>query len=847
MTPERLAEIRSVSFAARDGGGNPHETPAFEARLSETDLAPVPGTLAFGAPGISPTWSSSDKDYVTTALGGTRIWATVGHGIINEVYWPSTGQPQIRDLGFYLLGDNRWLDLKRIRRYRLTTPGPCLPALTIIHFGDDYQLTLDVLPDPMRDVLLVRFSLIGPYSLVVILAPHLSSTGKHNTAWVRNGVGYARHGNCCVCLAANAPLLKLSCGYVGASDGWQDLDRHGKLTYRFDSAVNGTVALTAETAGHSGVLALGFAGNIHGALTRSRTALAASFDTLRAEFLQEWQDWSTRLQLPRPSDALGDAGLLSAAVLKIHEDRAYPGAVVASLSIPWGNSTDALGGYHLVWPRDATLTAFALLAANQLHDAQQILAHLIATQRHEGRWPQNYFPSGEPFWDGVQLDEVALPVLLAAKLHELGERELAGTRNMVRAAIHFIAHNGPSSPQDRWEENPGVSPFTVAVVISALVAAQFWLSEEERRYALDLADDWNERLEGWCYVRDTALAREAGVSGYYVRIGNAADGTDSVSDWVQLRNRAGEWIRASTLVSLDFSYLARLGLRSARDPRIQDTLRVVDRLLMVDTPSGPLYHRYNGDGYGEYHDGRAYDGNGVGRAWPLLVGERGHLAMLSGEDPLPYLATMYRCSGVGGLLPEQVWDADPIPQMGLEPGRPSGSAMPLMWAHAEFLKLLVARERQHPVEQLVSVAQRYAAWHRNGQGRRGEPGEQIDRPAGTWHWRDEVPVLQLEADRSLLIEDREPFTLQFGFDGWQRAEARIAVQLPFGLWGVRLSVAELSSFVEISFTRRFGEQWEGVDHRVTLGHVGLNHALAPAAVATGCRASVPGRDVGSSR
>ena len=826
MTLQAGAAGPGVTAAAKDGGGDPHGTFSHSPRGSESDPTAVPGAVAFGAPGISPTWSSSDKDYVTTALGGSRVWATVGHGIINEVYWPSTGQPQIRDLGFYLVGDHRWLDLKRIRRYRLATPGPCLPALTIIHFGDDYQLTLEVLPDPLRDVLLVRFNLIGPYSLVVILAPHLGSTGKHNTAWVHNGVGYARHGNHCVCLAANEPLLKLSCGYVGGSDGWQDLDRHGRLTYRFDSAVDGAVAISAETAGHNGVAALGFAGNIHGALTRARTALAGSFDALRAEFLHEWQDWSARLQLPRPDDTLGDAGLLSAAVLKIHEDRAYPGAVVASLSIPWGNSTDSLGGYHLVWPRDATLTGFALLAANQIHDARHILAHLIATQRHEGHWPQNYFPSGEPYWEGVQLDGVALPVLLAAKLHELGERELAGTRKMVRSAIHFIAHHGPSSPQDRWEENPGVSPFTVAVAISALVAAQYWLPDEERQYALDLADDWNERLEGWCYVRDTTLARATDVNGYYVRIGNAADGSDSVSDWVQLRNRAGEWIQASTLVSLDFSYLVRLGLRSARDPRILDTLKIVDRLLMVSTPSGPLYHRYNGDGYGEYHAGRAFDGNGVGRAWPLLVGERGHLAVLSGEDPLPYLHTMWRCSSVGGLLPEQVWDADPIPHLGLEPGRPSGSAMPLLWAHAEFLKLLVARERRNPVEQLVSVAQRYAPWRHNGQGRHDEPGERIDAPTGTWHWRDEVPVLQLEAGRSLVVEAREPFTLQLGFDGWQCAEARVAMQQPFGLWGVRLSAAELSSVAEINFTRRFSDGWEGVNHRVTLGHVGLDHALA---------------------
>jgi glucoamylase len=386
---------------------------------------------------------------------------------------------------------------------------------------------------------------------------------------------------------------------------------------------------------------------------------------------------------------------------------------------------------------------------------------------------------------------------------------------MVRAAVGFIARTGPASPQDRWEENPGVSPFTLAAAISALVAATAWLTDEERDYALSLADDWNERLEFWCYVCDTDLARDSGVGGYYVRIGSP-DHSAALAGQVQLRNREGELILASALVSLDFSYLVRLGLRSAHDPRVQDTIKVVDRVLKVDTPSGALYHRYNEDGYGEYPDGRPFDGNGVGRAWPLLVGERGHLAMQSGEDPIAYLRTMWRCSSIGGLLPEQVWDAAPIAELGLEPGRPSGSAMPLLWSHAEFLKLLIARESGRPIELLQVVEQRY----------RCTAPKYAARAAGAWHWRDEVPVLQHEAGRALLIEDRNPFTLHFGFDGWQRVEERPAQEQPFGLWAVRLSAAELTGPEQLNFTRRYDERWEGRDHCVALGHVGLQRALS---------------------
>lgn len=782
---------------------------------SDTSDAPTDtGDLAFGAPGISPTWCSSDKDFVTTALDGARVWATVGHGIINEVYWPSTGRPQVRDLSFYLVGADRWIDLKRTRRYRLATPRPDVPALTIEHYGPDYQLSLEVLPDPLRDALLVRYTLSGPYRLVLLLAPHLGSTGRDNSAWVEAGVGFARHEDHALCLTADQPLANMSCGYVGASDGWQDLHRHGRLTWRFARAEHGTVALSGELCGTRGVLAVGFAENAYGAFTLARTALAVGFDATLDRFVEAWAHWGERLQLPSPDATLGDLARKSAVMLKVHEDRAYPGAVVASLSVPWGNSTDSLGGYHVVWPRDATLTAFALLAANQLEDVRHLLSHLIATQRTDGHWPQNYFPSGEPYWVGIQLDETAFPVLLAAKLSELQQSELPGTDAMVRAAAGFIARSGPASPQDRWEENPGVSPFTLAVAISALIGASPWLSADERAYALSLADDWNERLESWCYVSDTPIARQLGVAGYYVRIA-MPEGDAGMNPQVQLRNRAGETIAASTLVSLDFSYLVRLGLRHGRDPRVLDTLRVVDHELRVDTPSGAVYHRYNDDGYGEYDDGRPFDGNGVGRAWPLLTGERGHLALQAGEDPIEYLRTMSRCTSPGGLLPEQVWDAAPIAALELEPGRPSGSAMPLLWAHAEFLKLLVARERGVPIEMLHAVRIRYS---------NGQPG--AVRPATAYHWRIEVPSSELPRGRDLIIEDREPFTLHFGVDGWQHIADRAAAPLPFGLWGVRLTDAELAGARELNFTRCYPRGWENLDHCVQLGRDTPQPALA---------------------
>ena len=755
---------------------------------------------AFGAPGIAPTWASSDKDFVTTALGNARLWATIGHGIVNEIYWPSTGRPETRDIGFYLIGADRWVDLKRVSRYRLSKPKPTIPLLTVVHEGDDYSLTVEFLPDPLRDVLLMRYALEGAYRLAVIAAPHLGSTGNDNNAWTGDNALYAGIADRGLCVTADVPMADLSAGYVGASDGWQDLNLHGRFTWSFARAPRGNVALSASLAAPAGVIAVGLGPNGDAARRLARAALAGGYGPIRHDFVERWERWGERLKLPQADTPLGEEALMSATVLKTHEDRGYAGAVVASMSTPWGNTTNTLGGYHLVWPRDAAMAAFALIAVDEVEDARRMLAHAIAAQEPDGHWSQNYFPSGEAFWTGLQLDETAFPILLAAKLREIGDNEMPGVPEMVRRAVGALARGGPASDQDRWEENPGISAFTIATVIAALVAAAPWLDDETRAYALDLADDWNARIEEWCYVVGTPMAEQASVDGYYVRIAPPhKDG--GLTGRITLRNRNGESIEASCLVALDFSWLVRLGLRSATDPRIADTIAVVDRVLRVETPSGAVYRRYNDDGYGEYDDGRPYDGNGVGRAWPLLAGERGHLALQAGEDCSAYLETMHNCASPGGLLPEQVWDAAPIPERFLFPGRPSGSAMPLLWSHAEFLKLFIARQTGRPVELLDAVRARYSG---------AAPVARYTR------WRNETPVTHIAAGRILRIEDRVPFTLHFGFDGWHDLSERAALPLPFGLWAVDIGPDLTEGRAGLDFTRRYGTEWEGQDHAVAI-------------------------------
>lgn len=758
-----------------------------------------------GGPGISPTWTTSAKDLVGTALGASRVWFSVGYGILNEVFWPTCSSPQIRDLGFIVAGKDSWVEVKRSHRYSLTTPAPDIPLARVLHEHALYRLQLEFLVDPLRDVVLINYSLSGQnVKLYALLAPHLGGSGRDNSTWVAPQALMATKGSNSLALMASTGLARCSAGHVGMSDGWQDFHQNGAMTWQYDSASNGNVALIGELALNEGTIALAFSETPEGARTLALSSLAAGFKTARRRFIRGWKRWTRELDTSAAPPALVDDVRRAAMVLKVHNDRTYPGAVVASLSTPWGSSRDDPGGYHLVWPRDAVEAGFAFLACGQKQEARAMMAYLIATQQADGHWMQNYFGDGRPFWTGIQLDEVALPTLLAAKLDEEGVLGAmrSDARDMVRSALGFIVRTGPFSPQDRWEENAGVNPFTLATTIAALVAgaAHGFLTDAEREYALSLADDWNARLEGWVYVSDTDLDREHGTSGHYVRITPPCETAERGR--VVLKNRDGESMSTRDLLGMEFLTLVRLGLRDANDPRIRDTITLVDKVLRVETPTGAFYHRYNEDGYGEHADGSPFNGSGIGRAWPLLSGERGHYAIDAHEDPMPYLMSMLGSASGGGMIPEQVWDTAPLPGHFLKPGRPTGSAMPLVWAHAEFLKLALAVDRGAPIERLNAVAERY---------RRA-------RPAQTAHWRDDSPCLRIAAGSRLSIEATEPFELHIGHDGWQSVIDCQSVPISMGMHSVEIDPASMGATGWVDFTRMFAGQrgWEHRDWQIHL-------------------------------
>ena len=774
-----------------------------------------------GGPGIPPTWTSSAKDMVGTSLGTSRLWFTLGYGIINEIYYPRVDLPQIRDLGFIVAdGKAFWIEVKRISNYRLRLLAPGVPAVEIVHEHERFSLRLRITPDQQRDVLAIECQLEGQpeLRLYALLAPHLGATGNGNTAWIANyrkrRVLLAEQGPFGLALAAvgakqEDAVGRASVGYVGDSDGWQDFARNGRMSWEYSSAGPGNVAMIAELPRRT-VLALGFGSSGESAATLAISSLLQPFDALLQLQMADWQEWqaerSARSALPLDvPQALNDEFLVSTIVLRAHLDKTYPGAMVASLSIPWGDTGDERGGYHLVWPRDLVETAGALLALGAEREARDTLRYLMATQLDNGHWHQNQWLGGTSYWQGVQLDETAFPVLLAAALEEREALYGLEVEDMISRALGFLARTGPATDQDRWEENAGVNPFTLAVSIAALVAGAALLPSPAADWALELADFWNANIERWTAVGETPLGQKLGVKGYYVRVAPPAVLGDpgELRHVVQIRNRVGDVELASEEeIGTEFLQLVRFGLRSPDDPLVLDSLKVADALLKTETPAGPVWHRYNGDGYGEDDEGHAYNGTGCGRGWPLLVGERGHYELVAGRDPLPHLEAMAKMASPGGMIPEQVWDADPVGRH-LLPGRPTGSAMPLVWAHAEFIKLMVSRHLGHPLDRPRAVWQRY-------RGKRP-----IARHA---FWWPHAAIDGFHAGARLVIALPRPGVVRWGIDGWQRVAEAPTRESGLGFHLAVLEVADLPAGGRVDFTWHWADDggWQGRDYSVAV-------------------------------
>lgn len=782
-------------------------------------------------PGIEPRWTSSAKSGVGTSVNAqSQIWFTLSHGIVNEVYYPRLDQANIRDFGFIVTdGENLFSEEKRHATSTIQTYAPGVPAFQIVNTSKDkrYQISKSIFTDPRRPCLIqrVRFEpLVGSmqeYRLFALLAPHVANHGWGNDAWAGDFKGrpmlFARREYTAMALACSVPWRTVSCGFVGKSDGWLDLRANKKLTHAYTEARGGNIALTAEidlTACNGDcVLALGFGRTVSEAGQRAHASLLDPFDALLDDYVSGWVRFQERYEDLTPVEGKRNLYRTSTAVLKTHQSKHVVGGLTASLSIPWGFSKgdNDLGGYHLVWPRDQVEAAGALLASGDAESALDVLRYLLSTQESDGHWPQNMWMDGTPYWVGIQLDETALPILLADALKRAGALGELTIWPAIRLAAGFLVRNGPVTLQDRWEEDGGYSPFTLAVVVAGLLAAADFADEAGAptiaAYLRETADVWNAQIEHWTYVTGTPLAQDLGIDGYYVRIAppEIADAASPAQGFVPIKNRpAGQSeLPMTQLVSPDALALVRFGLRAANDPKIVNTVKVIDALLKTQTVTGPVWHRYNGDGYGEHEDGAPFDGTGTGRGWPLLTGERAHYALASGRfDEADYLRRVMEAqAGDGGLFPEQVWDSDDIPERELFNGRPSGSAMPLVWAHAEYIKLLRSLRDGHVFDLPPQTVQRY----------------QVQRVTARHScWRFAHKIRTVPSGKILRVEALARARVRWSVDNWVTLQDSDSRDTGLGTHFVDLPTDGLPVGQEINFTFFWPEsgRWEGRDFSV---------------------------------
>ncbi len=653
-----------------------------------------------GAPGGTPFWTNGNKVGVGTAVTeNSKVWFTIGqNGALNEVYYPAIDSANTRTLEVMVTDGKSFAELEsQDTDHSVEVPDPAALVFTQINTSRSgrYQVRKTYVTDPGHNTVLIQIQMKvlkgGPLRAFVYFDPALKNSGLHDNGSARGKTLLDSKGNVACALAVSPEFVSVSSGYVDASDGWSELKSSFKLTQHYAAAPDGNVAQIGElprsfTEGKPVTVALGFGTSPDEAVGETQSSLKKGFAATRSEYERGWHQYVSTL---KPVEARYRRQYqISAMVLKTHEDKTHRGAIAASLTIPWGNDVDAgkedVGGYHLVWARDLYEVATAFLAMGDRKAAERALNYLFETQqKSDGSFPQNSWLDGKPYWPSLQMDEVSYPIILA---WQLGRTDRSTFEKHIKPAADFVAGRGPATLQERWEEKSGYSPSTIAAEIAALICAaeiaRMNGDESSRNQWTGTADDWATRLPHWTVTHTGKYADR-----YYIRI--AQKGQPDVGDPIDTSNGGGLWDERE-IVDAGFLELVRLGIVPAADPVIVKSLAVVDKVIRVDTPSGPTFYRYNHDGYGEKPDGRGYDGTGVGRLWIIFAGERGEYELASGRDAHPYLDAMQKMSNAGGMLAEQVWDRAESPQPWLKFGQGTGSATPLAWTNAQFIRLAIA-------------------------------------------------------------------------------------------------------------------------------------------------------------
>ncbi|HZG54680.1 MAG TPA: glucan 1,4-alpha-glucosidase, partial [Pyrinomonadaceae bacterium] len=681
--------------------------------------AQTANNLAPGAPGAEAHWPGAGKQGVGTSNTlESKVWFTLRGGVMTEVYYPTVDVANSQELQFVVVSAGGRVETEAAdATHRIEVTDPRALSFRQINTAKNgaWTITKTYTTDPARHTILinVQFKSRAPAALYVYYDPSLHNSGLHDSAWTQGDALVASDAGETSALLSSTGFIETTNGYLGTSDGLTQLRRAGgRITDKYARAADGNVVQVARVhAGQPFTLALGFGAGTEEALGNARASLLKGFARVRAEYERGWREYLASL---RRVEAKYQAQFdMAAMILRAHEDKTYRGANIASLSVPWGGGATAnepnVGGYHLVWSRDLYQVATAFHALGDKAGADRALNYLFKVQQKpDGSFPQNSWLDGRPFWGSLQMDEVAYPLILA---YALGRTDNETWTKHVRPAADFIVRMGPRTPQERWEEKAGYSPSTIAAEIAGLVCAAEIARRNDAHPAaaiyLAAADEWARNVERW-----TATSTgKHGDGNYYIRIAHADDDPND-GDLMNAGNGGADYDERE-YVDAGFLELVRLGIRRADDPLIARSLAVVDKVLKVETPNGAAWYRYNHDGYGEMDDGRPwnFDGKytGKGRLWALLSGERGQYELARGERAAARtrLDHMLGFANEGLMLPEQIWDRRDSPRPEFAFGEGTGSATPLAWTMAQFIRLAANLSEGRNLETPDIVAARY--------------------------------------------------------------------------------------------------------------------------------------------
>jgi glucoamylase len=662
-----------------------------------------------GAPGANATWNEANLQGFADSLGSSsKVWYTLGDGELENVFYPETDTPDTFGLQYLVSNGSTFADTETsntTHAISLVDPTSLVWQQVNTATNGDFTITKTYIADPSRSVVLIETTFDNlsstPLDLYADYLPQLNNDGMGNTGGTdaTSGDLVASNGSVSSALASSTGFTQTTTGYVGtSSDGSEQLADSYALTSTYSSASTaGHIVQVAQipvaaSGSTTFTLALGFDSSQSAAISDASASLAAGFSSLESSFEAGWHSWLAGLNAP-PASVTGSAKLeeqyyVSLMEVKADEDKTYVGAFVASPTDPWGTSVSANSagghGYHVVWTRDEYEMASALLAAGDTTDANAALQYIFNYEEESsGAVKQNTFLNGTAVFGSLQMDEVADPIILA---YQLGATSASDWSNIELLANYLVA-NGPYTPQERWEENSGYSPATMASEIAGLLCAA---AIAEANGAASDAATYQATALSWASEVDSLTYTTTGPYGngdYFLRI--TPDGDPNSGASISIAN-GGSSHDDRTVVDQSFLELVRLGIKSPTATDITNTLSVVDSELEVQTPEGPIWHRYNFDGYGETASGGDYTGSGVGNVWPVLTGERGEYDVaddnLSGAQSL--LETMAGAANSSYQIPEQDW-AGTTGTAGFTFGQPDNSATPLMWAMAQYVRLAI--------------------------------------------------------------------------------------------------------------------------------------------------------------